>query len=149
MNGLNFAHGFLQFEVSNVPPGGDAEINLIVNSTKSLIKYFMYGPTPDNPVDHFYEFFFDGETGAEINGNVVTLHFVDGKRGDADLTANGIIVDPGTPAIKATNSGASSGGGGGGCVINPSDVDQGRASSWLLIGLFIVSLGVFRRAHRH
>ena len=149
LNGLNFAHGFLQFEVSNVPPGGDAEINLIVNSTKSLIKYFMYGPTPDNPVDHFYEFFFDGETGAEINGNVVTLHFVDGKRGDADLTANGIIVDPGTPAIKATNSGASSGGGGGGCVINPSDVDQGRASSWLLIGLFIVSLGVFRRAHRH
>jgi hypothetical protein len=37
------------------------------------------------------------QTGAEINGNVITLHFVDGLRGDDDLTANGVIVDVGGP----------------------------------------------------
>ena len=69
------------------------------------VKFFKFGPTPDNPVDHLYEFSFNGETGAEFSGNEVILHFVDGKRGDSDLTKNGIIVDPGTPAIQASNAG--------------------------------------------
>ena len=71
------------------------------------VKFFKFGPTPDNPVDHLYEFSFNGETGAEFRDNEVILHFIDGKRGDSDLTKNGIIVDPGTPAIKASNAGAS------------------------------------------
>ena len=41
----------------------------------------------------------DGETGAQINGNTITLHFVDGARGDDDLEANGQISDPGGPAL--------------------------------------------------
>ena len=62
--------------------------------------YYKFGRTPENPVDHWYEFLYDGETGAEINGNVITLHFVDGKRGDDDLdSTNGVIVDPGGPAL--------------------------------------------------
>ena len=60
------------------------------------VKFFRFSSTPDNPVDHLYEFSFNGETGAEFSGNEVILHFVDGKRGDSNLTANGIIVDPGT-----------------------------------------------------
>jgi len=150
LNGLNFAHGFLRYEVLDVTPGADVSIKLYMNSTKRPVKYFKFGPTPDNPVDHFYEFDFDGETGAEFNGNVITLHFVDGKRGDADLTANGIIVDPGTPAIKAVNTGSSSGGSsGGGCSINPSENHPGRAVGWLLLGLFILLLGAYRKAYRH
>src|SRR5262249_6084064 len=39
------------------------------------------------------------DTGAEIHGNEIILHFVDGRRGDDDLTANGVIVDPGGPAF--------------------------------------------------
>ena len=30
----------------------------------------------------------------------IILHFVDGQRGDDDLTANGQIVDPGGPALQ-------------------------------------------------
>jgi len=173
LNGLNFTHGFIRFEVLGVTPGTDVSVKLFMNSTKRPVKFFKFGPTPDNPVDHFYEFDFDGETGAEFNGNVITLHFVDGKRGDADLTAefngnvitlhfvdgkrgdadltaNGIIVDPGTPAIKAVNTGSSSGGSsGGGCSINPSENHPGRAVGWLLIGLFILLLGAYRKAYRH
>src|SRR5262249_43988792 len=40
-------------------------------------------------------FTFDGTTGAEIDRNVVTLHLVDGGRGDADGLADGVIIDPG------------------------------------------------------
>jgi hypothetical protein len=44
---------------------------------------------------------YDGTTGAVINGNEITLHLVDGKRGDHDLTANGEIVEPGAPGRRA------------------------------------------------
>ena len=57
-----------------------------------------------------------------INGNVITLHFVDGKRGDDDLTADGIVIDIGGPAVSLDPGGGdggdtSGGGGGGGCFI--------------------------------
>ena len=54
--------------------------------------YYKYGPTPNNTTNHWYEFLYDGQTGAKINGNVITLYFEDGKSGDDDRTANGIIV---------------------------------------------------------
>ena len=116
LNGLNFVYGFLTLDVTNVGAGGNADIKIIVPSGESPKKHFKYGPTPDNPVDHLYEFDFDGETGAEFDGNEVTLHFVDGKRGDSDLLENGVISDPGTPALRANNSG-SGGGGSGGCSL--------------------------------
>ncbi len=72
--------------------------------------YFKFGPTPDNPDPHWYEFLYDGETGAEIDGTrIIVMHFVDGKRGDDDLTANGKIVDIGGPSISS---------GSGGCFIS-------------------------------
>jgi hypothetical protein len=57
--------------------------------------YRKYGPTPDNPTPHWYDFMWDGTTGAVITGNTITLHFVDGQRGDDDIQANGTIVDQG------------------------------------------------------
>jgi len=65
--------------------------------------YRKYGPTPDNPSPHWYDFMYDGTTGAEINGNEVTLHFVDGLRGDEDITVNDIIVDQGGPGQQVSN----------------------------------------------
>lgn len=42
-----------------------------------------------------------GVTGAEINGNIVLLHFIDGQRGDDDLIGgNGVIVDDGGPGTS-------------------------------------------------
>lgn len=64
--------------------------------------YYKYGPTPNNPIPHWYEFLFDGTTGAEIVGNQVILHFVDGMRGDGDLSANGVVVEPGGPGFVST-----------------------------------------------
>ncbi len=64
--------------------------------------YYNFGPTPDDPEPHFYEFLFDGVTGAEIFEDRIVLHFVDGQRGDHDLTENGEIVTRGGPATNAS-----------------------------------------------
>ena len=143
LDGLNFVYGFLSFEVTNVNVGGNADIKIILPRGESPKKFFKFGPTPDNPVDHLYEFTFDGETGAEFNGNEVILHFVDGKRGDSDLAANGVIIDPGTPALRAGNSG--SGGGGGGCSLRTESALIGQAGAWWLLLSMACLYGGWRR----
>ncbi len=99
--GAEFPAGFLAFEVHGLEIGGAIELQIIVDLPEGVVfnSYWKYGPTPDDPTPHWYEFMFDGTTGAEIDDNVITLHFVDGLRGDGDLTADGIITDPGAPAF--------------------------------------------------
>ncbi len=118
LNGFNFQQGFFEIHVTRVAPGGAAEIQITLPQGAAPDAYFMYGPEPGNALDHWYRFDYDGITGAVINGNVVTLHFVDGQRGDADLTANGIIADPGGPATAIANANLTAGGGGGCSVAN-------------------------------
>ncbi len=92
-----FPVGHFSFEVRDLTPGAASEVTIYLPSWVVVRNWWKYGRTPNNPTPHWYNFAFNGTTGAEINGNVVTLHFVDGQRGDDDLTANGVIVDPGGP----------------------------------------------------
>jgi peptidyl-prolyl cis-trans isomerase A (cyclophilin A) len=141
IQGLNFPYGLFGFSVTQ-PDSSDAgaiTVGIILPDGASPSTYYQYGPTPDNPQDHWYDFTYDGETGAEINGNRVTLHFVDGKRGDSDLAINGTIVDPGAPAQKASISGASGSGGGGGCSLIAQATRPVQAGAWwLLFALMLV-----------
>ena len=106
LDGLNFAHGFIEYEVcTDTGPG--VTVNFILPEGESPDSYYMFGPTPDNPVPHYYEFLFDGTTGAEIvpGSNIVKLHDVDGLSGGPDLDAsNGVISDPGGPVFNAPNT---------------------------------------------
>ena len=98
----SFSQGVFSWGVTGLSAGDAISITLLLHMTDSTNlpnSYWKYGPTPDNPSDHWYNFQFDGTTGAEINGNTITLHFVDGERGDSDMTANGQIADPGGPAM--------------------------------------------------
>jgi hypothetical protein len=95
--GVNFPIGFMDFQVSDLPPGSATILTILTHSGVPFSSHWKYGPTPDDPSPHWYEFAFDGRTGAIIDGNKVTLHFVDGERGDSDLLANGIVTDPGGP----------------------------------------------------
>ncbi|MCZ6683144.1 MAG: hypothetical protein O7B26_08170, partial [Planctomycetota bacterium] len=106
--GVEFPAGFLSFEILNLPASGivDIEITAHLPSGVTVNSYWKFGPEPADSTPHWYEFLFDGTTGATISGNVISLRFVDGQRGDADLTANGVIADPGGPA---TMPGGSSG----------------------------------------
>ena len=60
-------------------------VRLYLPSDPFVETYYKYGRTSLVPVSHWYDFRYDGTTGAEINGNVLTLHFVDGGRGDSIL----------------------------------------------------------------
>lgn len=93
-----FPCGFYEFIVTGIiPNGGASTVSLFFPEKSGYSSYWKYGPTPGNPTPHWYAFMFDGQTGAVINGNVITLHFIDGQRGDDDLTANGQVVDQGGP----------------------------------------------------
>jgi hypothetical protein len=123
---VEFPYGFFGFTIDGVAIGGAITVTLHLPVGETMESYYKYGPTAGNNTNHWYEFLYDGQTGAKINGNVITLYFVDGMRGDDDLTANGSIRDVGGPARSLTSGGtgssggqsvSSSGGGGGGCFI--------------------------------
>ena len=118
---VRFDLGALDFKADNIQPGGRVEIGLILPLSSTPVTYYMYGPTPDNTNPHWYEFLYDGTTGAQLIGratitspdgtnierNLIKLVFTDGARGDADLSVNGVVIDTGAPVV--TTSGTSSG----------------------------------------
>lgn len=96
-----FPAGFLSFSITNLNPGQTAHVDVLPANNAGLETYYKYGPTPGNPVPHWYEFVMDGSTGAVSIASGWRLNIIDGGRGDSDLTADGVIVDPGGPAAKA------------------------------------------------
>lgn len=98
-DGESFVYDCIGFTLMGLDVGGSATVTLYLPEGAMPTAYYKYGPTPTMSTPHWYNFYFDGQTGAEINGNVITLHFRDGFRGDNDLMVNGVIVDPGAPAI--------------------------------------------------
>lgn len=92
--------GHIAFDIANVAPSKAVSVTLWMADADRFDSYYKFGPTPDNPTPHWYEFLYDGATGAEMLSDRIILHFVDGQRGDHDLRANGVIEDPGAPVQK-------------------------------------------------
>ena len=97
--GVTLPAGVVNFEVRDV--SSSTMLTVFVDESVEFNTWYKYGPTPDNQTPHWYEFLYDGSTGAQILEDRVVLHFVDGERGDSDLSVNGTIVDPGAPAYVA------------------------------------------------
>jgi hypothetical protein len=130
-NGIQFNLGVLDFKLEDLRIGGTAEVGVILPPGYTAGTYYMYGPTPDNINEHWYEFLYDGTTGAQLLGkavlispdgtsierNLIKLFFKDGDRGDADLLENGVIIDPGAP------------------VVSLEDTSSGSMNFWLLLYL--------------
>ena len=116
---ITFPYGFIGFTVNDagVPPD-ETTVTLYLPAGTNPSTYWKHGRTPANQTDHWYEFLYDGETGAEINENVTTLHFIDSKRGDDILMQDGMIVDQGGPGVSGSNGDASSSEGNNGCFIS-------------------------------
>ncbi|MBA4368067.1 MAG: hypothetical protein C0403_10580 [Desulfobacterium sp.] len=120
---IDFSYGFFNFTISGIGPGDSTTLKLYFPADAVLETYYKYGRTPNNQTDHWYEFLYDdGETGAEIDSinKIISLHFVDAKRGDDILTQDSMVVDlggPGTSSTANTPSAATSGGDNGGCYI--------------------------------
>lgn len=115
--GVEMPVGMFSFKISNLGAAGEATVTIHLPEWITPSTYYKYGSTLDNQTDHWYDFLFDGETGADIEGNVITLHFIDGQRGDSDLERSGGINDPGGPAFGTPAPVTSGDGGGGSCFI--------------------------------
>ena len=127
--GLEFPYGLFSFTIE------DAGVELVtlklyLPEDALVSTYYKYGRTPDLASDHWYEFLFDGETGARMDdvdytgpagpagSNIITLHFVDASRGDDILRRDGRIIDLGGPAFHVESNGNTDGSSGsGGCFI--------------------------------
>ena len=104
-------YGYYSYQVTGLTPGGSATVTFVLTETGTVTLtgdldpdgFWKYGPESPGAVVQWYDFAFDGTTGATANLNTVTLAFVDGIRGDHDLAANGVIDDPGAPVkVQAT-----------------------------------------------
>ncbi|MEK7223426.1 MAG: hypothetical protein AAB156_04050, partial [Pseudomonadota bacterium] len=123
-----------------------ASLTLYDGATTRPTRYYAYGPTPDDPAPHWYDFAFDGETGAEIGSDRITLHFVDGKRGDDDLNPdNDSITHTGAQAVVTENASAQSGQAGGGCSIVATPSPTSRGGDWMVVSLFLAFVALVRR----
>jgi Tol biopolymer transport system component/chitodextrinase len=105
--GVTFPDGCFRIEINNLGEAQDALALLIWLPPEAGINaLWKYGPTPDRPDPHWYEFDFDGRTGAmfDSQGRWITVWLVDGERGDDDLRADGQIVDVLAPARDGNRS---------------------------------------------
>lgn len=108
----------LNFQVSSVTGSATVILSLQPGLQSSAYNsYWLFGAEPSSSAPGWYNFQFDGSTGAELldannDGDIdqVKLHVVDGDRGDTDGVANGVIEVTG--AIGITSNSYLSGNGG-------------------------------------
>jgi hypothetical protein len=96
--GATFPLGLFDFKIRSVAPGGSVILTLFLPADAGIDLLYKFGPEPGNLAPHWYRFDFDGVTGGRAYPDRMVITYVDGGRGDADLAANGIIVDPLAPA---------------------------------------------------
>ena len=116
---VNFDHGFLEFSVLGAPTSA-VTVELTFDGGSVPDGFWCYSGEPGNATEHWFDFAYDSTTGAQFNGNTVTLQLVDGGRGDADLTVNGVIklvggaaTTPPAPPPPPPPAPTPAGGGGG------------------------------------
>lgn len=96
--------GFLEYNIESTPPPGlgaaaappsSIEVKVFFPASPAVNRYYLFGPEPGNPGPHWFDFSWNGSTGARFEPGLVRLRFIDGGRGDNDATVNGRIVTVG------------------------------------------------------
>ena len=101
--GTAFPHGLLNLKLTGGSAGTSATVAITYPSALPAgTVYWKYGRTASNTTAHWYPF-----AGAAIAGNTITLTLTDGADGDDDMTANGVITDPGGPGLPVASAATS------------------------------------------
>jgi len=120
--GIEFRQGFFDFTISGFSEGSSVTLTITLPESEKPDTYYKYGMTPANQIDHWYEYLYNGETGAEINDNIIILHFVDALRGDDKIVPDSMVIDLGAPGFIVQEDNDENdddgGGGGGGCFMS-------------------------------
>jgi len=102
---VQFPYGFFRFRATGLNAGACTTVTLYLPLDETIDTYYKYGPTAEDPADHWYAFLYDGQTGAEIFHDAgrtrIVLHLCDGQLGDSDLTADAQIDEPGGPGVRS------------------------------------------------
>ena len=102
-----FPFGLINFKLRMNQPGDQAVITVYFSEPAPAGgRWFKYDPIEATWTDY------TTQTDFSADRQSITLYLEDGGDGDADGTANGIIVDPSGLAVSSSSTG--SGGGGGG-----------------------------------
>ncbi|MEZ4267514.1 MAG: choice-of-anchor U domain-containing protein [Myxococcota bacterium] len=145
--GVAFPVDAISYQIAGLAPGASVTVQVILSTGIPAWAYWKYGPEPGNATPHWYDFSFDGSTGAvATNRTTLTLTFVDGGRGDDDQTANGTITDPGAPALRRLVVDSEGGGadlapgdglcnaGGGACTLRAAIEEANANPDYFYIG---------------
>ncbi len=104
--GIAFELGLYDFTINGLTPGGTTWLKLYLPEGNQPDTYYKYGRTPEDDTDHWYEFLYDGvATGAVIEDNMLTIHFVDALDGDDILTEDSLVIDLGGPGYFTDSGG--------------------------------------------
>jgi cyclophilin family peptidyl-prolyl cis-trans isomerase len=125
-----FPVGYFGFTLNNVPIGTSVDVTLQLPPDMEVNNYLKFGRQNGGPTPGWYLFDFINGTGAQLFPDRVVLHLQDGGRGDDDGVADGVIVDPGGPAlILSTDDGSS-----GGCtLVAGAATGRHRLDGWLVL----------------
>jgi hypothetical protein len=94
--GVQFPYGLFDFTVEQCRNGDTTNFTITYpGPLPANTRYYKFGPTPTNVTPSWYQL------DATVNGNTITFSLQDGRIGDDDLQANGIIVDAGGPGFIA------------------------------------------------
>src|SRR5262249_33484683 len=89
-SGAIVTSGALSYTVHDVPVGGTIDVQIALPN----------GSAPTGVFKLQSGQYVDVSSSAVISGNTITLHLTDGGLGDADGSANGVIVDPVIPVRR-------------------------------------------------
>lgn len=113
--------GIFDFTVEGLGAGQSIELGVIMPAGIIPTAYYVYGPTAENTADHWFDFNFDGESGAYIFGDVsftslsgtkytrsvLKMIITDGNNGDTDMTVNGSIAMTSAMPVNQSDSSGS------------------------------------------
>jgi ELWxxDGT repeat protein/VCBS repeat-containing protein len=104
--GVTLPFGAFSYQVNGLTPGNAAHVQVILPNGSTVNNFYKFGPEAGNTTPHWYSFDYDTTTRAGVIFDpAIQLFLRDGQRGDSDLEANGVIVDPIAPAVDPNASG--------------------------------------------
>jgi hypothetical protein len=106
-NDIDFSFGLYEYDIyTGEFDELDESVTVTITLPESITPdtYYSYGITPYNQTEHWYEFIDDGETGVDINGNIITIYLVDALRGDDILDKDYMVKGLGGPGFIITDT---------------------------------------------